>query len=141
VLGEVLDLRVEQDGRRSTLSWKRPHWLCAEPGTQRLWILPMPAEEPEPLEDFDEDLRAAAKLYRRWSDLVPVGATRVQVRITSSAEFRGHVNVIGYRSSKWNGSFDEYEHIFTRPPRIERAGEVYRITGSTLRVTPGGIDG
>ena len=140
-LGEVLDLRVERDGRRSTLRWNSAHWLCGEASAKRLWIVPASREEPAPLEDFEEDLRDAIKLYRRWHDLTPIGATAIEVKVSDPPVFRGFVNVIGYRSDKWSGDFDNYDHVFTSPPQIEKFGEVYRISGGALRVTAGGITG
>jgi len=140
VLGEVLDLTLEGDGRRSTIRLKRPYWLCGEPGRERLWLYPAAKTKPQPLSDFGDELREAKKLYRRWHDLVPIGATDVRLRV-GPPELVGRVKTIGYRSHKWSGKFDDWQHDFRRPPRLERAGEVYRISGGALRVTARGIEG
>lgn len=137
-LGRVLDLRVEANGKIATLSWQAVHALSADTTRRRLWLYPVKAEKKTKLEDgeFDE----LAKVYREWKSFPPSGVTRRKVRMGAPA-FRGRVLAIGYRSDKWTGEPKSYEHHFEKPPRLTKLGDVYRISGGRLRVTPRGIVG
>jgi hypothetical protein len=80
-------------------------------------------------------------VYGKWHDLEPIGATEGLVTVSDEPVFKGLVSSIGYRSDKWSGEFEDYEHVFRRRPRLFRAGDVYRISGGALRVTARGIVG
>ncbi len=136
-LGEVLDLHVERDGRFYLLSFRRPRpWLCSDPLREQLWIMDRPDSRPG---ELDPEEKAAARLFRRWTDLVPEGASPFTVKVKNPPVFRGKVIRIGYRSNKWNGDDTDYTHEFDEAPRLERAGDVFRISGGTFRVTARGI--
>lgn len=137
-LGQVLDLHLERDGRFYELRWRsRPRpWLCSDPVRELLWIMPDPETDLEELEDDD---RPAARLCRRWSDLPEQGASPFTVKVRNPPVFKGNVLRIGYRSDKWSGNRTDYTHRFVDAPRLVRAGDVYRISGGTFRVTARGI--
>jgi hypothetical protein len=142
-LGDVLDVRVERDGKRVTLTWRRPYWLCADTTLRRLWLVPAPRGRGEKLAgaSLPADLKAAAKVHKRWSDFEPERAARAGVRLGEPRE-RGVAVSIGYRSDKWTGNAEDYEHAFeSGRTRVRQLGDVYLISGGGITVTPAGVKG
>lgn len=136
ILGRVLDLRVEHDETIRKIAWKGAHWLFADASRKRLFITPALKTKAPRGGRFDE----LAKVYREWSQFDSEQAFTDKVRLGPS-QIRGRVRTIGYRSDKWTGRQRDYQHDFNHPPRLTQMGDVYRIAGAGLRITPGGIVG
>lgn len=86
-------------------------------------------------------VKGAANMFRDWSQQQPQDLFEHAVRLGKD-ELVGRARVITYRSDKWTGKPEEYEHIFDEPgPRVVRSGQVIRISGNGVRVTPAGVDG
>lgn len=144
-LGTVLDLTVEQDGKREKLTPRRGRQLlCSDASKETLWLLPKPKKKrtvrgPLPT-NVAAALRRMAAVYRSWHDFEP---RRTQVTPSMTVEGRwlalGQAVRIGYRSDKWDGRDHHYEHDFDRA-QVLKLGPLYRITGG-VRVTPRGIVG
>lgn len=135
-LGIVLDLRVEVDEEIRKLSWRRRMYLCTDAGERRLWLVPNLKRKGPRGDRYDE----LADVFKDWhqfeSDDVLVGTVRLDEPLV-----RGRVRTLGYRSDKWTREPKDYEHDFDNPPRLTQLGEVYRISGSGVRVTPRGVVG
>jgi hypothetical protein len=135
-LGDVVDLRIEHDGRR----WRQKLsgvLLCADTTKRVLWLIPAPKRrKTAPL----AGQKAAASVYRSWAQLAPAEAFAVPVT-EKPPRLVGLVASIGYRSDKWTGKSAVYEHDFKTPPELHQAGRIYRIRGDSVRVTAAGITG
>lgn len=137
-LGTVLDVRVEQDGARYTLQWRRgAMWLCTDARGRRLYLVPKPRGEER---DVPSSAKGAVGIYRQFTDFSPSRVTLGAPRI-GEPEPRGRVCSIAYRSQKWSGTPQDYEHEAEGRLRLVELGEVFVISGGTLRVTPAGIQG
>ncbi|WP_224371106.1 hypothetical protein [Hyalangium versicolor] len=141
-LGTVLELRVEKDGKRSTLSWpKKGLWLCTDSTQKRLYLVPAPKAAPGPLAGpAKRALKGVARAYKRWSEFEAANVTPATVEL-GATEDRGCVASIAYRSDKWSGRAEDYEHDFKGRPRLCCVGSVYVISGGGFSVTPSGIRG
>ena len=138
VLGIALDLQLEEGELRKRIAWRRRHVLCADESKDTLYILP---ELRKRAGDVDEgDLSKLRNVYRLWSGFESKRAQRGTVKL-GEARLRGRARAIGYRSDKWTGKQTDYQHDFDHPPRVTQHGEVYRIKGAHLRVTPRGVVG
>lgn len=135
-LGRVLDLRVERDGVRGLLKL-RGLVMCSDSTERRLWLVPAPKGRKQKLQPSQADV---AQVFKNWTQFEASGVKPQQVRL-GEPEYLGRVVTIGYRSDKWDGTPRDYEHLFERPPRLTRLGDVYRISGGGLRVTPRGVVG
>lgn len=144
LLGEFLDMRVEDEGRRFTLSLRGTYWLCAdEKGAGALWVVPAPrGPGARKGRELTPDERGARRVFKRFNDYEPERVTAARVRLGEERE-RGRCASIAYRSSKWSGRPQDYEHTFeARPfPRLVQCGQVYRLTGGRIKVTAAGIVG
>ncbi len=141
-LGEVLDLKVEKDGKRRVLTWRRTYWLCADETERRLWLVPKPTTRGGKLNAAraGRELKAAMRVHERWSDFTPELLTPVRVRLGAERE-RGRGITIGYRSTKWTGKAEDYEHQFEGANKVRQLGSVYLISGGGVSVTPAGVRG
>jgi hypothetical protein len=142
-LGTVLDVRVEKDGKRERLSWPRGSLLlCADSSEKRLWLVPAPGGRSRKLTDAQrtKDVESAARVVKRWSDFEAGTVTAAKVSL-GKEKLRGRVVSIGYRSDKWSGKAENYEHECEGPMRLRQFGTVYVISGGGLRITPSGIQG
>lgn len=139
-LGQVLDLVLENDGRRSTLEWGRPLWLCTDLSRKVLWLVPAPPSRGTmfPRRPVGE-LRQLGSVHRLWSDFEPARVARVRGSF-GPWRYRGRAVRIGYRSDKWSGKPANYEHDFKGHTRVIQSGRVYRLSGG-LAVKPSGITG
>ncbi|WP_338866295.1 hypothetical protein [Myxococcus stipitatus] len=87
------------------------------------------------------EIEHAARLHKRWSDF-EAGTLHSASVVVDSPERIGRVVSIAYRSDKWSGRSQDYEHeVESRRVQLHRLGDVYRITGGGLSVTPAGITG
>jgi hypothetical protein len=142
-LGTVLELRVENGGKRSTLTWPRGSlWLCTDAAEQRLYLVPCPKTRARKISAAAgvPGVKEAARAHRRWSEFEPGNINTVRCRGGKSKR-RGRVASIAYRSDKWDGRAKDYEHQFTQAPQLRQVGTVYVISGGGLAVSPSGIRG
>jgi hypothetical protein len=137
-LGSVLDLRIEESGSYQVLTWPRHSmWLCADASRRRLYIVPRPRARRRKLTD---KVAAGAEVFRSWADFEPVGFSPSTVTVSQPVR-RGRVKHIAYRSEKWSGKAEDYQHDCGAGISLRQAGEVYVISGGDLSVTPTGIQG
>lgn len=140
-LGTVLEVRVDADERRQTLTWPADSlWLCTDGTSQRLYLVPAPEARARKLRP-SEELEAAVRAFRRWHDFEPGHATPFTFT-EKKGIYRGCVRSIAYRSDKWNpGKRENYEHEFKGSPRLIQAGTLYLISGGGFSISPSGIRG
>src|SRR5262245_27545797 len=102
-LGQVLDLVVERDGRRSTLQWRPALWLWTDVSRKVLWLMSAPKSRGSayPRRPAGE-LRQLGSVHRLWSDFEPARVVRHRVRLGREWRYRGRAVRIGYRSDKWH---------------------------------------
>lgn len=145
MLGSVLDVTIEHDGRRAFVTeWRGWLMLCgltamdAAPGRARLYLM---RGELEPSDRMPSNTGAAT--YERWHRRNPE-----QVGIVDNGGpdeigfYQGRAIQLGYRSDKWGrrGRTHDYDHNFYEdrgdPPRIytDRA----TLQGSSAAVLVGG---
>jgi hypothetical protein len=137
-LGVALDLSLEVDGHRTTIAWKKKHWLCSDAAGRTLYVVPASTRQRR-ARRTDERERAA-KVYERFSQHESERVDELEVKLGPPTK-RGRAATIAYRSDKWTGKSVDYEHAFDAPPRVVQAGNVYRLAGPSLRVTAAGITG
>lgn len=153
LLGTVLDLQVEHDDMRTTVTHWKGWALLADadamdraPGRARLFLAPMIPEGRRERQSAD-----AEETYARWHERNP----RKVLQLDVPDEFRnlqGRVLRIGYRSDKWTrrGNARDYDHdfreggalaplIYTNTRTLQGARGAC-ITGGDMRVTEAGID-
>jgi hypothetical protein len=137
-LGSVLDLRIEVKGTYQTLGWGRHSmWLCADSSRRRLYIVPRPDGRRRKL---TPEVAEGAKVFRAWADFEPVGFNASTVTVGRPVR-RGRVASIAYRSEKWSGKPQDYQHDCGGGISLRQVGDVYVISGGDLSVTPSGIQG
>jgi hypothetical protein len=153
MLGRVLDLQVERDGHRITVTgwagWALltdPNAMDRAPGRARLYLAPWKPAGKRALRNA-----AAEETYAAWHARNPKQRLELDVPDELGA-YQGRVIRIGYRSDKWGrrGSSHDYDHdfregrhtapkLYTDTRNIDRArGAV--IVGGDMRVTERGID-
>ena len=138
ILGTALDLQVEDGSARKRIAWGRRHVVAADAKKRTLWIFPAPKKKAA---DVDESVLAPLRsVYRLWSGFESKNTQRTTVKLGDPVR-RGRARAIGYRSDKWTGQTTDYQHDFDHPPSVTQHGEVYRIQGAHLRVTPRGVVG
>lgn len=137
-LGRALDMTLEHNGERTTIGWSRSHWLCTDEGRRDLWIVPAPRTRGRQLERGEA--KALEDVVRLWSQFEPTRLTAAEFRLGHEKQ-RGVAVSIAYRSDKWTGRLEDYEHAFNRPASVVQAGDVYRLSGPRLRVTAAGVTG
>lgn len=137
LLGGGLDLTFESKGKVYEMEL-RGLALSASPDRRTLWLWPRPKK---PTRVSVSEFPRAAELRRAWSQLKPDEVLVARPRLGKSVVKLGRVLSIGYRSDKWTGTNDDYQHNFSAPPILERSGQVLRLRGGKLRVTPDGIRG
>lgn len=135
MLGKGLDCRYVQRGTEYKLDLRGLAMASSRDG-RTLYFVPLDARA--------KSLRkgsypSEARLRRAWSDMEPEEICFSQVR-TGKDERLGVVTNIGYWSDKW-GKSDRYTHDSNTGAVLTRSGNVYRIRGGKLRVTPRGIVG
>lgn len=134
-LGEFLDFRLEEDGRIRRIGLKGRAWLCSDLGKRRLFVVPVRTRRARRAPS-----KRGGQVFELWNDRPANEDFTVSVRVGPPV-VRGRCLAIGYRSNKWGRKPTDYEHQFTRPPRVTQLGAVYRISGGALRVTARGITG
>jgi hypothetical protein len=91
-----------------------------------------------------QELERAKKTFRMWHGFSPSDVQRVRMNreIPSAMVKLGEVKKIVYRSSKWSGKAQDYEHTM-KPPypslSVGASGRPLLIHGGTTRVSPRGL--
>jgi hypothetical protein len=153
LLGTVLDLQVEHDDMRTTVTHWKGWALLADAdsmeraaGRARLFLVPFKVDGPRERQSDD-----AEDTYWRWHKRNPRKVLQLDVPDTFGA-LQGRVLRIGYRSDKWTrrGNARDYDHdfreggalaplIYTNARTLQGARGAC-ITGGDMRVTERGID-
>jgi hypothetical protein len=137
ILGEGLDMTYV-DGSEKKLTKLHGYAVCAGVDGRTLWIWPYPKRESAKSPD---QVKRAAKLFESWSGLEAGTVNEGRPRLGPTVERLGRIKSIGYRSNKWTGKSQDYQHEYESAPVLVRSGEVYRVSGGKQRVTPRGIVG
>lgn len=135
MLGKGLDLRYVSHGKETKVILRGLAMASSEDG-RTLYFVPMPSKS--------KPLRAgsyakAADVRRRWSEMEPGDARTTKIR-TAKDQRLGVLSNIGYWSDKW-GKKEHYTHDSHSGAVVTVSGNVYRVRGGRLRVTPRGIEG
>lgn len=156
-LGTVLDLVIGDGHERIFVSdWDGWHLLTSPnafdvtPGRARLFLVRGRLHE---LEQLEGDELEGEEAYERWTERSADHLGELELPSSSCSFRHGRLLRLGYRSDKWNrrGQTVDYDHDFTehgaQPPwiytdhaHLERSGCAV-VTGGTMTVTEGGIDG
>lgn len=141
MLGQVLELQVERAGRRTLLEWRRrPHILATDETKRALWLFPAPRKRRKAANPDAAVLKTLAGVFRAWSDFEPENVDAVRLPAAGNWKFRGEVVRINYRSRKWSGKAEDWQHDFEGTARLVQLGNLFRISGG-FAVKPAGITG
>lgn len=136
-LGEALDITLEVKGTRTTIGWRSKHWLCADATKKRLYIVPAGTMKRQRREG---ERKGLAAVYQLFTEMPSRSVSEVEVKLGRPVS-RGRCVAVGYRSDKWDRKKKDYQHDFRKPPRVVQEGNLYRLVGPAIRVTPAGITG
>lgn len=157
LLGMVLDLTIERNGERVTLTDEVRGWVMATteagmdaaPGRARLYLFP--ASELAPDVGDDSKFARARETFERWHARQAEQVTEAEVPDTVGY-LQGRLIRIGYRSDKWgrSGDFHDYDHSFAEagalPPKLYSDTEELQdmtaavVVGGDMSITEAGID-
>lgn len=142
MLGQVLYLQVERNGRRTVLDWppRRVQILATDETKKALWIFPAPKKRRKAANPDAAVLKTLAGVFRAWSDFEPENVDAVRLPTGGKWTFRGEVVRISYRSRKWSGRPEDWQHDFEGTARLVQLGNLFRISGG-FAVKPAGITG
>jgi len=151
-LGTVLDLRVRQNAStRLTIGDWRDWLMLADENAMdserpRLYLVPGELSA----DDSREAIGPAAETYERWHKRGYEFVDDVEISESDIGHLQGRVLVIGYRSDKWGGESNDYDHdfcegdgspplLYTNRASVDNATAAV-IVGGDMRITPRGIE-
>lgn len=142
VLGTVLELTVEEGGKRRSFEFKRPYYVAADAGKKTVWLIRSTKKTKPVADPRAPELREVEQVFRMWFDFEPRRGWSQPLKVAGDWQYRGEVVRIRYRSDKWHAKKQEnYEHQFSTPPGLHQLDGLYRMSGPALKVTPSGIHG